>query len=211
MNRARRHPVRRVSLAAFTLALLILGPAITLAQSDSTATSPYAELAAGDRIRLTTTGSRRIRTVGTFVAMRADTLVMQSEWDDTTMSRVLDANTTLELSDGRSGNITRNILIGTLIGGGIALLLSGIPSSSADHYANEVIIGHSTASIENDSAASAGILSAVAFLGVVGVLLGSRVLGHEDWRMLTPQPEPTAYRDLASTPNSITLVTLHFK
>ena len=208
MNRARRHPVRRVSLAAFTLALLILGPAITLAQSDSTATSPYAELAAGDRIRLTTTGSRRIRTVGTFVAMRADTLVMQSEWDDTTMTRVLDADNTLELSEGKSGNFPRNFLIGALIGGGIAFLAAaGSNAVDSDHVADELFTQGSVSSLGN---AGAGVIVGAAFCGLMGALLGGTVFRHEDWLMLTPQPEPTACRDLATNRSSITLATWHF-
>ena len=208
MNRARRHPVRRVSLAALVLALVLVGPTVAFAASDSTATTPYAQLSPGDRIRVIPNGDSKARTIGSFIALHADTLVMQGEWDDTTTSRVLDANTTVELSEGKHGNFPHDFLMGALIGGGIAALIGAAGNAFDTKQAiGESITSGSPTSMEMGAI---GILAGIVVMGAVGTFIGGSVMRHEDWRMLTPPPnQPTSLR-LDAHEAHCALVTVRF-
>ena len=209
MNRARRHPVRRVSLAALVLVLVLVGPTVAFAASDSTATTPYAQLSPGDRIRVIPNGDSKARTIGSFIALHADTLVMQGEWDDTTTSRVLDANTTVELSEGKHGNFPHDFLMGALIGGGIAAMI-GLAHNAFDtrQYLGESFDGQSPTSLEMGGMA---IIAGIVVFGAVGTFVGGTVMRHEDWRMLTPPPPAPTSLGLDANETRLALVVWHFK
>ncbi len=161
---------------------LVVAPLVTVAAQEAPAVK------AGDRVRVVAPSVPGSPFVGTFVALTADSLVVQDSKDTWRVS--LASVNQVDLSQGRKSHALFGAGIGLLVGGGVAaaVLYTGGSTSPCDQSANQ------------DAMASAECIGLTALGGVAGAGLGAIVGGlirTEGWQEIPLERLRVSLRPLA--------------
>ncbi len=144
----------------------------------------------GSRVRMTAPALEFSRAVGSVLAIRGDTLVLECRtsalqpgrgrraWSTDTTAVPMTTVTRLEVSAGRRSNIDKGVRKGLLIGGAVGLAL-GV-AMAADDEGNDFVC-------DGAGCVASGVVGGAVWGLLIGLAIGA-FSSRDDWRPVLAQP-----------------------